>query len=76
VVKSGRGARSTTAAAAATATTATEAVAEQQRRANGTVPSTNNGRKRKALKTKANVKIERKKANLWNQYTYLRPTMQ
>jgi len=71
VVKSGKGARGT---AAAAATAAAEAVAEQQRRAaNGTVPSTNNGRKRKALKTKANVKIERKKANLWNQYTYLRP---
>jgi len=29
--------------------------------------------KRKALKTKANVKIERKKAKLWNGNTYLRP---
>ena len=29
--------------------------------------------KRKALKTKANVKIERKKAKLWNGNAYLRP---
>jgi len=48
-VKSGRGGRGTTATAAA------EAVAEQQRRANGTVPSTNNGRKRKALKKRKSM---------------------
>jgi len=40
-VKSGRGARAIT--------TTAEAVAEQRRRANGTVPSTINGRKRKPL---------------------------
>jgi len=49
-VKSGRGARGTTAAATAAAT---EAVAKQQWRANGIVSSTNNGRKREALKNES-----------------------
>jgi len=41
VVKSGRGARATA-----------EVVAEQRRRANGTIPSTTNARKRKPLKNR------------------------